>query len=71
MPTRQTPGDKGEKDLIQTDPTHTPPFCLNLLTWPSLSLMTISTGVSWPCIALYSVLMLMPCFVVPKASVHG
>lgn len=47
-------------------------FLLNSqLTWPSLSLMTMSTGVSWPCMALYSVLMLMPCFDVPKANVHG
>lgn len=45
---------------------------LNLqLTWPSLSFITMSTGVSCPCMALYSDLMLMPCFDVPKASVHG
>lgn len=41
------------------------------LTWPSLSLITRRTGVSWPCMALYSVLMLMPCFEVPNASVQG
>lgn len=33
--------------------------------------MTRSTGVSWACMDLYSVLMLMPCFAVPKTSVHG
>ncbi|TNN72911.1 hypothetical protein EYF80_016840 [Liparis tanakae] len=31
----------------------------------------MSTGVSWPCMALYRLLMLIPCFDVPKASVHG
>lgn len=68
---RQTPGDTGEMG-VQSDRSQPPASALlKPDTWPSLSLMTISTGVSWPCIALYSVLMLMPCFEVPKASVHG
>lgn len=63
----QTKKEQGVSKLV-----HSSGILVNLqFTCPSLSLMTRRTGVSWPCMALYSVLMLMPCFDVPKASAQG